>query len=139
MKLKIERSWCGPVCTIGTMTINGSYECFTLEDVVREVNGQDVKEWKVPGETAIPKGVYPVTITYSQRFKKDLPLVESVPGFAGIRIHPGNTAADTEGCILVGRAKTPTSVTESRVAFADLFGKIEKAIGEGETVTLEVA
>lgn len=139
MKLKVERSWCGAVCTIGTLAVNGRHECFTLEDVVRERDGEPVGQWKVHGETAIPRGVYPVTITFSNRFKRELPLLGGVPGFEGVRIHPGNTAADTEGCLLVGRTKTATSVTESRLAFADLFDKIERAIAVGEAVTLEIA
>lgn len=132
MRLKLERTWCGAACTIGTMYVDGKAECFTLEDVVRP-DGV-----KVYGETAIPAGVYGVIVTPSNRFKRDLPLVENVPGFEGIRIHPGNTAADTQGCILVGVAKTPTSVTHSREAFDRLFQKIKESIGAGEKVTLEV-
>lgn len=93
---------------------------------------------KVYGETAIPAGTYNVVITPSQRFKRDLPMVENVPGFQGIRIHPGNTAEDTDGCILVGKAKGPDSVTDSRAAFNELFPKIKTALDAGETVTLEV-
>jgi hypothetical protein len=143
MKMLVERTWCGPVCTIGVLSIaHGNEwrrECFTLEDVVRERAGEPVEAWKVRGETAISKGVYRVVITYSNRFKRDLPLLVDVPGFSGVRIHPGNTAADTEGCLLVGRAKGPSNVTESRLAFADLYEKIERAIDAGEVVTLEIA
>lgn len=138
MKLVVKRSWCGPVCTIGTLSVNGMTECFTLEDVVRE-DGRPVNAWKIPGKTAIPTGIYPVTITYSGRFKHDLPLIENVPGFAGIRIHPGNTAGDTEGCILVGKTKGPDFVGESRAAFSELFPKLEEALARGEKITLEVS
>lgn len=138
MKLKLERTWCGPKCTIGTLTNGGAYECFTLEDTVRE-DGRPVNAWKLPGVTAIPTGTYTVLITPSIRFKRDLPLLMDVPGFQGIRIHPGNTAADTEGCILVGLAKGPDYVSESRKAFDQLFPKIKAAIDGGEKVTLEVA
>lgn len=75
--------------------------CWTLEDVVREVPGQPVASWKIKGRTAIPRGTYPIRVTRSNRFGVDLPLLLDVPGFEGIRIHGGNTAADTEGCILV--------------------------------------
>ena len=75
--------------------------CWTLEDVVREIPGQPVAAWKVKRETAIPRGTYPIRVTRSNRFGVDLPLLLDVPGFDGIRIHGGNTAADTEGCILV--------------------------------------
>lgn len=138
MKLRLERTWCGAVCTIGTLSIDGAFECFTLEDVVRERDGEPVEAWKIRGETAIPRGTYPVTITWSNRFKRDLPLVDRVPGFAGIRIHPGNTHEDTEGCILVGRAKGPDRVLESRAAFLDLYDKLDQALARGEAVTLEV-
>jgi len=75
--------------------------CWTLEDIVREVEGHPVAMWKVKGRTAVPRGTYCVRVTYSNRFKTSLPLLLDVPGFEGIRIHGGNTASDTEGCILV--------------------------------------
>lgn len=138
MRMKLERTLCGPKCTIGTLYVNGKAECFTLEDVRREVKGRPVEEWKVPGATAIPAGIYNVVVTLSQRFKRDLPLLENVPGFSGIRIHPGNTAEDTEGCLLVGLVKGPDFVSGSRRAFEQLFTKIKESIGCGEKVTLEV-
>jgi hypothetical protein len=130
MKLVVERKWCNPECTIGLMTVNGMNEYFTLEDVERET--------KIPGKTAIPKGSYNVSITPSNRFKRDLPLIENVPGFEGVRIHPGNTAEDTEGCILVGRHKGPNYVSESRAAFNDLYKEIKGALDAGDQVILEV-
>jgi hypothetical protein len=139
LRLKLERTWCGEKCTIGTLYVNGKTECFTLEDVRREVKGRPVEEWKVPGATAIPAGVYNVVVTPSNRFKRDLPLLENVPGFQGIRIHPGNTSEDTEGCLLVGMAKGPDFVSESRRAFEQLFTKIKESLGCGEKVTIEVA
>lgn len=131
MRLKLERTACGPVCTIGALFVDGKQECYTLEDVVR--TGE-----KVYGQTAIPAGVYNVVVTPSARFKRELPLLENVPGFQGIRIHPGNTAKDTEGCILVGKAKTAESVTHSREAFNALFEKIKESLASGEKVTMEV-
>jgi regulator of RNase E activity RraA len=130
VKLTLERQLCGPTCTIGELLVDGAYECFTLEDTVRDV--------KIAGETAIPYGTYNVTITYSNRFKRDLPLVENVPNFTGVRIHPGNTAEDTEGCILVGRGKTDKTVTESKAAFNALFKKLQEALDEGDTISLEI-
>lgn len=138
MRLVLERTWRGDKCTIGTLLVDGAYECFTLEDVERGTDAETVLQWKIPGQTAIPFVTSTVTITFSQRFQRDLPLVVSVPGFSGIRIHPGNTAADTEGCILVGRTKGPTFVGESKAAFNALFPKIKKAIDDGDLVTLEV-
>lgn len=138
MRMKLERTWCGKVCTIGTISVDGKYECFSLEDVRRELPDRPVSDWKVPGSTAIPEGAYNVIVTRSMRFARDLPLLENVPGFSGIRIHPGNTAQDTEGCILVGAAKGPDQVTHSREAFDALFKKIREALACGEKVTIEV-
>jgi hypothetical protein len=137
VKLKLERTWCGAKCTIGTLSIDGAYACFTLEDRVRE-DGRPVNAWKIPHETAIPTGTYTVLITPSVRFKRDLPLLVDVPGFQGIRIHPGNDADDTEGCILVGLAKGVDYVTESRKAFDYLFPKLKAALDAGEKITMEV-
>jgi hypothetical protein len=132
LRLKLERTWCGTTCTIGTLYVDMKAECFTLEDQVRPAGE------KVPGKTAIPAGVYNVVITPSNRFKRDLPLLQNVPGFEGIRIHPGNTAEQTDGCILVGAAKMPDAVTHSREAFERLFQKIKESLGAGEKVTIEV-
>jgi len=130
MKLEVVRTMCGATCTIGELMVNGEHECWTLEDVVRPMGV------KVYGETAIPYGTYNVVVTFSNRFQRDLPLVVNVPGFDGIRIHPGNTAADTHGCLLVGKGRTGTSVTESRLAFNTLFTKIRDAFSRGEKITI---
>ena len=140
MRLRVERpAICGPGCTISQLYLDGFEECFILEDEVREVDDMPVGLWKVKGKTAIPRGAYNVVVTMSNRFKRDLPLLESVPGFEGVRIHPGNTSEDTEGCLLPGRGKTEKTVTESRAAFNELFGKIKAALDGGDTVTLEIA
>ena len=103
--------------TIGELYVNGVFECYTLEDVERDV--------KVKNETAIAKGKYKVVITYSNRFKRDLPLLLNVPNFEGVRIHSGNTNHDTEGCILVGLTRSKDFVGNSRKAFTKLFNKIK--------------
>jgi Family of unknown function (DUF5675) len=129
MNLKLVRKIFTEESTIGELTVNGKPECFTLEDKVRAV--------KIHGKTAIPAGIYEVTITFSDKFKKSLPLLLNVPNFAGIRIHSGNTAADTEGCILVGTAKGQNMVSNSRVAFKALFAKIEAALKK-EKIFIEI-
>lgn len=140
MRLRLERYHSGATCTIGTLEIDGDFECYILEDVLREIPGEPVKAWKVAGATAIPAGEYRINITHSNRFKVELPLLVSVPGFAGIRIHPGNTDADTEGCLLPGRqiAADGESVTQSRVAFNHLFDRISGALNAGEDVVIEI-
>jgi len=73
------------------------------------------------GQTAIPVGTYQIIITPSKRFGRLLPLLVSVPDFDGIRIHPGNKAEDTEGCILVGKTRSSDFIGRSREAFDELF------------------
>lgn len=114
--------------TIGELDLGSGRFCYTLEDAVRERPGVQVASWKVPSETAIPAGRYRLAITESARFKRPLPLLLGVPGFSGVRIHPGNTSADTEGCILVGEAVSGASVVRSRVAFDELFARLKRAL-----------
>lgn len=131
MILELKRDPSNEVCTIGNLYVDGSWECYTLEDIVRAE--------KVHGETAIPAGSYDVIVSLSPRFKKQLPLVQNVPGFQGIRIHPGNVAADTEGCILPGQTNpTPYSVGKSGLAFEALMQKIQAALRADQRVTLIV-
>ena len=115
--------------THGSLYIDGHWVCWTLEDTIREIAGQPVATWKVPTHTAIPQGRYPLIITPSVRFQRPLPLVVDVPGFSGVRIHPGNTVADTEGCILVGADRQPQRVLQSRIAFERLFERLRIAPG----------
>lgn len=119
MKIDIKRLHKCEYSTIGELTIDGLWECYTLEDVERDV--------KIKGETAIPKGTYKVIINQSNRFKRLLPLLLDVPGFEGVRIHSGNTNHDTEGCILVGRTRSDDFIGQSRKAFDSLFKKMNKA------------
>jgi hypothetical protein len=132
VKLKLVRVTLTPQSTIGCLYIDGAFECYTLEDVVR------ADGIKVFGETAIPKGTYAVDITPSPRFKRELPLLTNVQGFVGIRIHPGNTASDTEGCILVGQGKGANVITSSVKAFNALFPKLQAAKARGESILIDV-
>ena len=118
--------------TIGSISVDGKFCCFTLEDVVRTTGD------KVNGATAIPAGQYQVIINHSQRFDRDMPLLLNVPDFSGIRIHAGNTAADTAGCILVGLNRTGSMITQSRLAFDMLFDMIKGEITAGDTVIIEI-
>jgi hypothetical protein len=134
MEIKIERVQCDPDVTIGSMSVDGDWEAWTCEDVVRPAGAG-----KVPGNTAIPAGTYQVIVTYSPHFKQDLPLLVNVPNFEGVRIHSGNTPADTEGCLLVGHDRYSKSIGHSRFAFAALFTKITDAVRRGEKISLEIA
>ena len=129
MELQVKRTDFTDNSTIGELSVNGQFECYTLEDKVRPV--------KIAGKTAIPAGRYEVIIDFSQRFGRLLPLLLNVPDFEGVRIHPGNTAADTEGCILVGEEKSQDLVGQSRAAFDRLFAKLSAA-AEKEKIYLEI-
>ncbi|MEO6823597.1 MAG: DUF5675 family protein [Nitrosospira sp.] len=130
MELNVKRTDLSENCTIGELSVGGQFECYTLEDTVRPV--------KIKGVTAIPAGRYEVIINYSQRFNRQLPLLMNVRDFEGVRIHPGNTAADTEGCILVGQTKSEGFVGESRRAFEQLFNKLQVASVTGK-IFIEIA
>lgn len=138
MEIEIRRTPSTVYGTFGKLFIDNVYACETLEDVVTERDGVPVAEWKVAGESAIPKGRYRVTISHSPRFKRELPLLSAVPGFSGVRIHAGNTDKDTEGCILVGVAQDGQRLSQSRVAFDELFRDIREAIDNGEQVWITV-
>jgi hypothetical protein len=115
--ISIKRDLYTDISTSGQLYVDGKFECYTLEDKVRPV--------KIAGLTAIPAGTYDVVITYSPRFDCDMPLLVNVPGFEGVRIHVGNTAADTDGCILVGAGRTRDKLQGSRIAYDALFLKIK--------------
>lgn len=134
MKLTLDRGQYDAGSTVGDLYIDGVWECATLEDAVRPE--------KIKGETAIPEGTYEVLLTQSPRFKRTLPLLVDVPGFDGIRIHPGNTHKDTEGCLLVGENVITSAgvpfLTHSRAAFDRLYDKLRAAAARGEKLTIEV-
>lgn len=138
MKLRLDRDVKAPDFTLGKLYVNGVQQFFTVEDEVREIKGVPVEEWKVAGETAIPVGTYRVIVSWSNRFRKHLPLLLDVEGFKGIRIHAGNTEKDTEGCILVGTSRTKEGVANSRYAMSLLQTAIEEASKRGEVVTIEI-
>lgn len=136
MKITVYRRWLDTSSAISEVMVDGERICFGLEDTVREVDGQPVESWKVKGETAIPYGTYPLEITYSNRFKKDMLQIMDVPGFAGIRIHAGNTSVDTEGCLLVGDTHGTDFIGNSRSALVKLFGTVLAALHRGDDVTI---
>lgn len=139
MHMLLKRVQLDPEVTIGELLVDGKFECYVCEDTVREVLGQPVEKWKVYGKTAIPYGSYKVTITWSNRFGRLLPILHDVPGYSGVRIHPGNSAKDTEGCLLPGLVRTANGVGHSRPACDYLLPKIDRALKSGEPVTIEIA
>lgn len=130
MKIIIQREPSDEHRTFGKLFIDGQYCCETLEDVVRDE--------KIKGETAIPAGTYRITLEHSPRFGPNTITVNKVPGFVGVRIHAGNTEADTEGCPLVGQVRADASILHSRAALDELKPEIAAALQAGEDVWLEV-
>ena len=132
LTLALLRDDCQPTFTRGRVSIAGVQFCYTVEDAVRAPGV------KIPGSTAIPAGRYQVVLNLSNRFKRVLPLLLSVPNFTGVRIHGGNTAADTEGCIIVGQYRTSTGVQHSQALLAQLIQKIAQARAAGQDCWIEI-
>ena len=142
MKITVDRKYKKKDYTIGLLYINGQYFCDVLEDVDRgltqDMDENTIFDIKVYGKTAIPTGKYMLSWTYSPRFKKYLLLVNNVPGFSGVRIHAGNTAADTEGCLLVGKNREVGKVLNSRATLMQLNSIVNAAIHGGQKIELEI-
>lgn len=141
MKLRLERRWPKATYTVGRLYVDGELFCNTLEDKVADVNKNgrfDGTERKVYGETAIPYGTYKLFYGWSPRFGRNLPRLLNVTAFEGILIHPGNTAKDSAGCILVGLNKEVGKLTQSRYYSDELNKLIDTAQRAGEPITIEI-
>lgn len=139
MKMELIRRYCGNGYTIGSLLVDGVKFCDTLEDTDRGLKSsmtlQEIKANKVKGKTAIPTGIYHVDMsTVSPRLKNKsyakpyggrVPRLQGVKGFDGVLIHPGNTADDTEGCILVGRNTEVGKLTDSKATYCKLFDMMD--------------
>ena len=130
MEILVKRIAKKETYTIGKMYIDGKYFCDTLEDKDRglsqSMTEEEIRKRKGHGLTAIPTGAYKVIVNYSERFGKLMPLLLDVKGYAGVRIHSGNTPSDTLGCILVGRNTAKGMVTESRKTFLRLMETLKR-------------
>lgn len=124
MLIELKRTIITPTFTGGELFINGQLKYYTCEDPVRDK--------KIPGSTAIPKGKYKVIITFSNRFQKHLPLLLDVPNFQGVRIHAGNSPADTEGCVLIGLTRSKGGILNSRAAMADFMPILKSGLAGGD-------
>jgi len=132
MNLRLQRLVQSYDATIGELYTNDLWQCWTLED-------QIIEGPKVLGKTAIPPGKYEVIINWSQRFGRLMPLLLNVPQFEGIRIHSGNTAEDTEGCILVGQQRIGNNrIGLSRVAYKEVFQILQTA-AKKEKIFIEIS
>ena len=147
LQLKIKRIARKSEYTIGHLYIEGKYFCDTLEDYDRLYFGGI----KVKGKTAIPVGTYTVSQNIqSMKYKNRKPYAEvcdgyvprllNVPQFQGILIHIGNTASDTEGCILVGKNNVVGKVMQSTATWKKLMREYmlpAKARGQRVIITIE--
>lgn len=130
MNLLLQRLPSDEHRTHGDLYVDGQWQCYTLEDVVRDD--------KIHGQTAIPPGRYRITLEHSPRFGPNTITVNKVPGYTGVRIHAGNDEGDTEGCPLVGQVRAEASILKSRAALDELKPEIAAALQAGELVWLEV-
>ncbi len=143
--VRVQREPSDRGATIGALYVNDYYVGWTLEDQIRElprVVGVEpvawVKSWKIKGETAIPAGRYDLVFEWSPRFQMMLPELKGVPGFDETKFHAGNRKEDTEGCILVGRARGRGEVTASRSMLTEFIGLLRSFNGgDGMFVDIE--
>ena len=134
MEAKLERAWRRETYTVGRVFVDGERFSESMEDkdrgLTQDMSDEEIKDANVYGETAIPTGVYTVKMTYSPKYKRNMPEVLDVPGFSGIRIHSGNTAKDSLGCILLGRNTKVGMITNSRATCKEFERLLIAAGGE---------
>lgn len=150
MKLLLKRIAKRENYTIGRLYIDGKYFSDTLEDTDRGLSSsmslEQIKKIKIKGQTAIPTGTYNIDMnTVSPRFGNrswakpyngKIPRLQNVPGYEGVLIHPGNTANDTLGCVLVGKNTVKGTVTSSQDTFKRLMNVLTKD-KNNITITIE--
>lgn len=153
MRLTLKRTYNNAKYCIGHLYVDGEYLSDTLEDTSRGLNGKmslkEILKIKIKGLTAIPTGVYAISLnTVSPKYSKKkffmdlckgkMPRLLNVPGYDGILIHPGNSAKDTDGCILVGYNKVKGGLVNSTEAFIKLYGMLKKAHDNHEGIYLNI-
>lgn len=137
MELTLNRQPSSALATLGELLVDGFPFCDTLEDPVRDL-GPDGRG-KIYGRTAIQAGRYKVAITWSVKFQKDMLAVLDVPFFTGIRIHSGNNADDTLGCILVGHSiDGPDHIHGGSEVLPRLFTLVQDALKDDQEVWLTI-
>lgn len=153
MKLVVKRTYRGPNYTIGHLYVNDKYFCDTIEDVDRGLTQGmskiEIAKKKVKGQTCIPYGTYLVTMNvvspkysdykkypYAIMVNGKMPRILNVPGFEGILIHPGSTALDTDGCLVVGENKVKGKVINSQVTWKKLCMLLMQASSKKEVITI---
>ena len=142
LHLTLNRKWRKPEYTIGQLFAGGRQICNTIEDTDRGLHqymsAAEIQKIKVPGKTAIPVGTYRLVVTPSPKFGRNLIEVQNVPGFTGIRVHRGNTADCSAGCILPGLNTEKGKVTNSTHFEELLTSMVMAALTAGEDVFLTI-
>lgn len=155
MNLELDRIYKGKEYTIGKLYIDGSYICDTLEDTDRGLSSDmdinTIRSLKVKGKTAIPYGTYSITLDitspkysnyskypWAKEIQGKIPRLLDVKGYEGILIHVGNTAKDTDGCILVGENGIKGQVLYSRTTFIKLYRRLKEAYDNKESITIKI-
>ena len=136
IKFLLQRDVCAPGFTLGRLFVEGMMYGFTCEDQDRKL--EEEPGAKILKRTAIPRGLYRLTLSFSNRFQKVMPLIKDVPGFDGVRIHGGNDQYDTEGCPLLGKTRTAVGVMHCAEVNGALIEFIRKAEDQGDAVWIEV-
>lgn len=140
MNIVIKRFLLENKFSVGNLYIDKKFYCNTIEDRDRDLRQvmsvDEILSKKVYSETAIPTGIYKVIIDYSNKYKRNMPHILNVKGFDGIRIHSGNFATDSMGCVLCGAFNGKDAVVNSRATTKVVQDLIQKAIDEKEEVTL---
>lgn len=138
MKLRLERFCLKNDYTIGHLYINDKLVCDTLEDIDRSLRDDmsfaQINAIKVKHTTAIPTGTYAIDLKtvspkysnysrykFAKAYNARMPRLVNVRGYEGVLIHPGNTAKDTDGCILVGQNKVVGQVVNSQNTWKQLM------------------
>lgn len=142
LKCLLDRKWAKPNYSIGRWYVNGELWCNTLEPTDRGLysymSTEEIKKIKINGKTAIPKGKYQITMSYSPKFKRYLPLINDIKCFSRVLVHIGNYPKDTEACILLGKNDKVGMVSNSTYWVNKFVEKVNEAINRGEMVTLEI-
>lgn len=150
MRVLIDRKYKKELYTISNLYIDGKYFCNIIEDTDRGLTQstplEEIRKKKVSSKTAIPSGIYKVTLdVVSPKYSKNsyykvvcnskLPRLLNVPGFDGILIHCGNTEKDSAGCLIVGENKVKGQVINSKSTFEKLYKELLK---DKNNITIEI-
>jgi hypothetical protein len=140
MELLVQRTTKTENSTIGNFSINGVFFSYCLEPTDRGLTSdmtlEQIADIKVQDKTAIPRGIYKVTKYFSPKHQAFVPLLVDVPGYAGVEIHQGNTAVDTDGCLLLGSVREVDFVGNSVVTINKFYPLFFAAINNNEDVTI---